>query len=70
MVRASTDAEPTTEDDGSGTLQVGQELLYYDTGKSVYWDGSAWKPVTLVQRIVQLIDMIRDIRCVVMQQGE
>lgn len=61
MVRLAADSEPTVGDDG-GALIVGTELLREDTGKASYWNGSAWKPVTLPQRIVQAIELLREIR--------
>jgi hypothetical protein len=61
MVRLSSESEPAIDDDG-GTLQVGTELLYEDTGTLVYWNGSVWKRPTFRQKLEQFIELQIEIR--------
>ena len=68
MVRLSTDDTPTKDDDG-GTLEVGAELLHEDTGNIKYWNGSAFVPVTMGQKLLQLIELQREIRDL-LEQGD
>lgn len=61
LLQLSTDAQPTLGPDG-GALEVGQELLYEDTGQSLYWDGSAWQTTNFPQQLNQLRQVALEIR--------
>jgi hypothetical protein len=61
LVRLSTDAQPTVDDDG-GPLQLGTELLIEDTGYSYYWNGTSWVRTTFPQKFDLLVELAREIR--------
>ena len=68
MLRNESDSDPSLDDEG-GVLLVGTELLREDTGKTQYWDGSAWQPITLVQRLGQIGEFLREIRDLLTREG-
>ena len=62
LVRNAADTEPTTVDDNGGALLLGQELLIEDTGTLKYWNGTAFAPVTVSQKLCQLADLLTELR--------
>jgi hypothetical protein len=56
----STDNAPTVDEDG-GALPVGRELIR-DHGGSAYWTGTQWKPVSELQKLCQVADLLFEIR--------
>lgn len=61
IIGLSTDDNPVIGPDG-GALEVGQEWFHEDTGRSKYWDGSAWYVVDFNQKFNQLIALQFEIR--------
>ena len=57
---AAADTAPTVDTDGN-VLPIGRELIR-DNGGRYYWTGSAWKPVTELQKLCQVADLLVEIR--------
>jgi hypothetical protein len=52
----STDARPSTHEDGS-PIDPGAEWRSTDTGIWEHWDGTTWQRTTFTQKLDQLIEL-------------
>ncbi len=68
LTRGPNDPEPTVDGDG-GPLAVGRELYRSDSGGLTFWNGTAWGPVTDIQKLCQIADFLREIRDLLASEG-